>query len=511
MAGTRYEQARPIDPATNPPRTDALTLVVPIYNESKRFAAVAGQLGDFVAERGGRLVFVDDGSTDNTAEMVEQFIAGRPGENIELIRCAHRGKGAAIQAGLATARVGIAAFCDVDLATPLSELALIIDAAAKAPVLAIGSRGTAASRLTRRQNRAREYLGRAYNRVVQLAVVPGIVDTQCGAKASRAETWLSIIGCCRQTGFAWDVEIIAVARALGVPVQEIGIEWRHQDGSRVRPLTDGARMLRAIPAIRFNVTALRNRMRANEGGAFDDANAARLAAADAEYWWFRNEATFVSLLIRRFSPGAGWLVDVGAGSDGVTAMLGWPPDRTLALDGDMQRMKTSSRRHAMMKVVCDAAAVPVCNGAANVVCALDVVQHVADPGPLLREVARLVAPDGYVIVQVPAHPWLWSDADELLGHDRRYTRRALRRELERSGLEVVWISHVFSWLTLPVLLRRKRGGTAEHTLGLDVSSRLVEWASMLLTRAEALLVRWVSLPIGTSVLCVARRAEGGPA
>ncbi len=492
----------------NASRADELTLVVPLYNESGRFAAVAGELGDFVAERAGRLVFVDDGSTDTTAEMVERFIAGRPDDRIELIRCAHRGKGAAIEAGLMTARVGIAAFCDVDLATPLSELALIIDAAAKAPVLAIGSRGTAASRLTRRQHRAREYLGRAYNRVVQLALVPGITDTQCGAKASRAETWLSIIPRCRETGFAWDVEAIAVARALGVPVQEIGIEWRHQDGSRVRPLTDGARMLRAIPAIRSNVTALRNTVQANEGGVFDDANAARLAAADAEHWWFRNKATFVSLLIRRFSSGAGWLIDVGAGSGGVTAMLGWPPDRTLALDGNAQLMKTSSQRHAMMTVVCDAASVPVVTGAANVVCALDVIEHVADPCALLREVARFVAPDGCVIVSVPAHPWLWSEADDLLGHVRRYTRRALRRDLERSGLEVVWISHVFSWLTLPVLLRRRKGGgSVEHSLGLDASSPLIGWASMVLTRVEALVVRWVSLPFGTSVLCVARRAQ----
>ena len=485
-----------------------LTLVVPIYNESGRFSGVAAELADFVAQRGGRLVFVDDGSTDNTAEIVERFIAGRPGGSVELIRCAHRGKGAAIEAGLATARAGIAAFCDVDLATPLPELALIIDAAAKAPVLAIGSRGTAASRLTRRQTRAREYLGRAYNRVVQLAVVPGIADTQCGAKAARAETWLSIIGCCRETGFAWDVEVIAVARALGVPVQEIGIEWHHQDGSRVRPLTDGVQMLRAVPSIRLNVTALRNTVQANEGGVFDDANAARLAAADAEHWWFRSKATFVSLLIRRFSPGTGWLVDVGAGSGGVTAMLGWPPDRALALDGNMQLMKTSAQRHAMMTVVSDATAVPIRSGTAGVVCALDVIEHVADPGALIQEVVRFVAPDGCVIVNVPAHPWLWSDADELLGHVRRYTRRSLRRELERNGLEVVWISHVFSWLTLPVLLRRRRGGSAEHTLGLDASAPVIDWASMLLTRVEAVVVRWVSLPIGSSVLCVARSAKG---
>ena len=82
-------------------------------------------------------------------------------------------------------------------------------------------------------------------------------------------------------------------------------------------------------------------------------------------------------------------------------------------------------------------------------------------------------------------------------------RRALRRDLERNGLEVVWISHVFSWLTLPVWLRR-RSSSSEDKLGLGVSSPLISYASMFFTRIEAFVTRWLSLPIGTSILCVAR-------
>jgi SAM-dependent methyltransferase len=269
-------------------------------------------------------------------------------------------------------------------------------------------------------------------------------------------------------------------------------------------------MLRAIPGIRSNVNAVRRTTTAKEGGVFDDANAARLESTDATHWWFRNKATFVSLLIRRFSSRRGLLVDVGAGSGGVTAMLGWPPGSALALDGSVHLVSTTLRRHAMLAAVCEGAAVPTRDGSASVVCALDVIEHVADPGPMIRELARVVAPDGCVIVNVPAHMWLWSEADELLGHARRYNRRRLRRDLERNGLEVVWISHVFSWLTLPVLLRRKAGGAAEGKLGLDVSSPFITWASMILTRIESTVTRWVPLPIGTSVLCVARRATPSP-
>ncbi len=206
-------------------------------------------LADYVrSSPDGRLVFVDDGSTDGTPELIRAFIRDRPAERIELLTCPHLGKGAALEAGLATAPSGIAAFCDIDLATPLPELSVIIEAATRAPVLAIGSRGTAVSRLVRRQRRARELLGRAYNRAIQLSVVPGITDTQCGAKAADVTIWTALMRHSCEEGFAWDVEVIAIARALGIPVQEVGIEWRHQDGSRVRLARDGLRMLRAIPA-----------------------------------------------------------------------------------------------------------------------------------------------------------------------------------------------------------------------------------------------------------------------
>jgi dolichyl-phosphate beta-glucosyltransferase len=487
--------------------TAPLTLVVPVFDESHRFGDCAPELAAFVAARpSSRLVFVDDGSADGTPELVERFIAARPGACIELIRRPHQGKGAAIEAGLATVEEGIGAFCDVDLATPLSELEVIIDTAALAPVVAIGSRGTAASRLTRRQNRVRELLGRTYNRAIQLAVVPGISDTQCGAKAAQARVWRAVLPACHENGLAWDVEVVAVARALGIPVQEVGIEWRHQDGSRVRPLRDGARMLRAIPRIRSNATAVRARAAGPAGGdgVFDDANAARLAATDADHWWFRSKATFVSLLIRRHARRSGLLVDVGAGSGGVTAMLGWPPGRALAVEGNLDLVAAARSRHALATAVADGAAIPVRDGTAAVVCLLDVIEHVEDPGPMLREAARMVAADGCVIVNVPGHPRLWSEADEILGHARRYTRRGLARDLERGGLEVVWMSHVFSWLALPVWLRRRTAASSEDSLGLEVSSPVIDRLAMLLTRVESGLTRVVSLPLGTSVLCLAR-------
>ena len=301
---------------------------------------------------------------------------------LRLLRHSHRGKGSAVAAGLTSANSEVACFCDLDLATPLDDLARIVETAASAPILAIGSRGVASARITRHQRRGREILGRVYNKAIQFSLVPGIVDTQCGAKAALTSVWTRVLPECREVGFAWDVEIIALARAMGVQVREIGVEWRHQEGSRVKLLRDGLRMVRAIPRIRRTRSDhIRSRATLlNEGGeAFDSANAALLASSDMTHWWFRSKATFVSLLIRRFAATDGWLVDIGAGPGGVTAMLGWAPDRSVALERNTQLVQETKRRNAVQAVVGDASQLPIAGETANIVCLLDVIEHLSDP------------------------------------------------------------------------------------------------------------------------------------
>lgn len=502
---------------STPPEDDThasdtgLTVVVPLYNEAHRFRTFAPPLLRFVQTwgRGSELVFVDDGSSDDTAAQVEAFMA-QSGGRVRLVRRRHEGKGAAVSAGLASAFTDVAAFCDLDLSTPLPELARIVQAAMRAPILAIGSRGAANASLTRRQHRVRELLGRTYNRAVQLSVVPGVVDTQCGAKAAQTTIWHKILPLCRERGFAWDVEAIAMARTLGVTVQEIGIEWHHQDGSRVNPVQDGADMLRALPRIRRNLAAtLRTRSREvlDGGGAFESTNAAALSNADADHWWFRSKATFVSMCIRRGGRTTGWLVDVGAGSGGVSTLLGWDPGQTVLVEGSIGLVRDAKQRHALIPIAGDAAALPLRRATASHVCLLDVIEHLTDPVGALHEAAELLDADGRLIVNVPGHPRLWSNADEVLGHARRYTRPLLRRHMREAGLEVVWMSHVFSWLTIPVWVKRRVLPASEPQLGLDIELPAIDRLAMLLTRIEWAVARRFPLPIGTSILCIARRVS----
>jgi dolichyl-phosphate beta-glucosyltransferase len=494
----------------------AITLVVPLYNERERFERFARELVGFVASQppGSELLFVDDGSSDGTTELVDQLQrqAHIPRNCVRLLRRTHRGKGAAVRAGLEEARNPVAGFCDLDLSTPLTDFRKLIDAARETPILVIASRGLAASRLTRREGRVREFLGRSFNKAVQLALLPGITDTQCGAKVARTELWRAALALSREDGFAWDVEVLAIAGTLDISVQEIAVEWRHDDQSKVRVLRDGTAMLRALARIRRRLhqqptldagrteTARSQSARA-QGRALDTRAIAALAGADGTHWWFRSKAAIVNWALERWSTADDQLIDLGAGAGGVTAKLGWSPRRAIVIDSNPELVREARRRHALQVVQSDLELVPLTSASVNVVCVLDVLEHLYEPSATLREAHRLLSPGGHLIVNVPGHPRLWSASDEVLGHVRRYTRTTLRAELEREDFDVLWCSHVFSWLVVPVWLLRHRNRAPQ--LGVNVDSALVDRCALVLAWLERALLRFATLPFGTSVLAVA--------
>jgi SAM-dependent methyltransferase len=493
-----------------------------MYQEQARLADYGKLFLDFISEQaaGSELIFVDDGSTDDTVAIVTDLLAARPDLPARIICRPHQGKGAAVSAGLAEARAQYGAFCDLDLSTPFDQLDRVMEVAMRAPVLAIGSRDMPGSRLLHAESPTREGLGRAYNRLVQAALTPGVVDTQCGAKVAARAVWQAVLPHCRETGYAWDAEAIAVAQALHIEVIEVPVAWRHDERSRVRVGRDGAAMVLATPRIwrRARAAAASSRQgpsrQADDGegvpsaGVFDDANAEQLEEADRSHWWFRSKAAFVSTALRRTVgnlDGDGWLVDAGAGSGGVTAILGWSPDRTIVVEGNARLAAAARNRYGLTATRGVVDRLPLRERSASVVCLLDVIEHLTDPVAALREAGRVLGDDGVVVVNVPAHAWLWSAADVTLGHQRRYDRALLRAQLRHAGLEPVLLTHVFSWLVLPVWIKRRTAGPGQAELGLDQTSMLLDLAAMVLTRLERSAIGRLPIPVGTSVLCVARR------
>jgi dolichyl-phosphate beta-glucosyltransferase len=498
----------------------AFSLIVPMFDEEVRLLDYGKALLDFITEQpaGSELIFVDDGSTDRTVETVADLLAARRDAPARVIRRPHEGKGAAVSAGLAEVHGEYAGFCDLDLSTPLDQLERVMDAAMRAPALAIGSRDLPASRMLRAESPIRETLGRAYNLLLQATLTPGVVDTQCGAKAASREVWRTLLPHCHETGYAWDAELISVAKALRIDIIEVPVAWRHDDRSRVHLGRDGAAMVLATPRIRRRARAITVAHRpvparptdtTPSTEVFDDANAEQLAGADRSHWWFRSKAAFVSTALRRTAhdlDGDGWLVDAGGGSGAVTAMLGWRPDRTIVVEGNATLSAIARNRYALNATRGIVDRMPLRDNSALVVCLLDVIEHLTDPVAALSEARRVLSDDGVIVINVPAHRWLWSAADVTLGHKRRYDRALLRAQLADAGLEPILITHVFSWLVLPVWLKRRVASTGQAELGLDQTSVPLDLAAMVLTRLERTAITRVSLPVGTSVLCVARPA-----
>jgi dolichyl-phosphate beta-glucosyltransferase len=226
---------------------------VPVYNEEVRLAESAPHLIAFVAGFGAasELIIADDGSTDRTLEVADALSdSAPPVVRVRVLALPHRGKGATVQAGLLAAEGTVSAFCDVDLATPLDDLdRLVRIVSTGVPVVAAASRDVVTTTLVRPESPERELLGKLYNRLIQVTVLPGVRDTQCGAKAALTSVWRTVLAYTREPGFAWDVEALAVARRLGFAVWEVGVAWSHDDRSKVRPLRDGASMVRAVPRI----------------------------------------------------------------------------------------------------------------------------------------------------------------------------------------------------------------------------------------------------------------------
>lgn len=231
-----------------------LSIVIPAYNEATRLPTSLDALRRYLATLPypAEVIVADDGSTDRTRAVVKRLIRAWPmSPALRLVSGPHSGKGGAVRAGVLAATGDYIALADADFSMPVEEFDHFKPDVLGAYDVAIGSREAPGARRFD-EPLHRHLMGRVFNTLVQLLLLPGIQDTQCGFKCLRREVAHEL--CQRQTisGWGFDVELLYMARKRGYRIREVPISWHYMPGSRISPLRDTVTMLRDILTIRAN-------------------------------------------------------------------------------------------------------------------------------------------------------------------------------------------------------------------------------------------------------------------
>jgi glycosyltransferase involved in cell wall biosynthesis len=234
-----------------------LTIVVPAYNEDHRLAAgmrrfdAAVSAGAIDLDR-TELVVIDDGSTDHTATVAEKLLAVLPHHRVVRLPF-NQGKGAAVRAGIASARSPFLAFMDADMAIDPLAIPLLLDGLERNDVV-VGSRALPDS-MVETTYVIRTLISRLFNGIVTAGTGLGLKDTQCGFKAFRTPVARLLFHLVRIDRFAFDVEVLARARRLGLEIGEVPVHWKHVEGSTVHPLHDSVAMVSDVYRSRRGLVA----------------------------------------------------------------------------------------------------------------------------------------------------------------------------------------------------------------------------------------------------------------
>ena len=226
-----------------------ISVVIPAYNEAEGIQAALEQVAAYFRSRAiaAEIVVVDDGSTDGTAELASTA----PVSARVMVNDRNRGKGYSVRRGILSAQGRYVGFTDADMATPIDQLDKVREALESGADVVIGSRALPESQIARHQPWWRERAGRLFGSFVRTVLLPGIPDSQCGFKFFSAAAAQAIFSQQQLEGWAFDVELLYIARRLGYNIVQVPVRWIDEPNSRVRMLRDGLRMVVDVCRIRW--------------------------------------------------------------------------------------------------------------------------------------------------------------------------------------------------------------------------------------------------------------------
>lgn len=230
-----------------------LSIIIPAYNEEKRLLPTLHKVYAYLSRQDfySEIVIVDDGSTDNTIQVVRNFKSSDNHITI-LENTQNKGKGYSVRKGMLYAKGKYVFFTDADLSTPIEEIGRCL------PYLihddydvVIGSRSMPDSDIVIHQPWYREKMGKTFNFMVNMVLLKGIVDTQCGFKGFKKEVAKEVFKRCKIDGFSFDVEALYLSRKFNFKIKEIPIRWENSALSKVSPVKHSIQMFKDLLGIKM--------------------------------------------------------------------------------------------------------------------------------------------------------------------------------------------------------------------------------------------------------------------
>jgi dolichyl-phosphate beta-glucosyltransferase len=228
-----------------------ISVVIPAFNEEQRLEPSLRSIISYLKKNFEEyeIIVVDDCSDDRTGEIASRYAR----DNVVLLKNeTNKGKGYSVKKGILHARYQYVLFTDSDLATPIEELKGFIPLIDDGYDVVIASRNLLQSDVRKKQAFYRHITGKAYPFFVNLLVLRGFRDTQCGFKLFNTKAAKEIAALQRLDGFSFDVEMLFIAKKLGCKIKETSVVWIDQKGSKVNIFIDGFFMLIDLLRIRYN-------------------------------------------------------------------------------------------------------------------------------------------------------------------------------------------------------------------------------------------------------------------
>ena len=235
---------------TPPSVAPYLSVVIPAYNEERR---ISGTIREVLAYLNGQsyqweIIVADDGSVDATARLTLEAAAGD--SRVRVLPLSHGGKGWAVRHGMLAAGGEFRLLCDADLSVPIAQVERLLPPDCDGVDVAVGSREAPGAARYGEPGR-RHVMGRVFNAVTRRLAGLGLADTQCGFKCFRAAAAVRLFSRATLDGFAFDVEVLHLARRSGLTVSEIGVDWHYREHSKVRPFRDAFSMTLDLLRVRW--------------------------------------------------------------------------------------------------------------------------------------------------------------------------------------------------------------------------------------------------------------------